>query len=77
MGYSEQQLADLEATVQACDADVVLVATPVDLSRLLDLGKPAVRARYSIAERGTSLPLSQVIEMFCTKFKLNTKPMVR
>lgn len=77
MGYSEDQLADLEATVQACDADVVLVATPVDLSRLLDLGKPSVRARYSIAERGTSLPLSQVIEMFCTKFSLKTKPMVR
>jgi predicted GTPase len=77
MGYSEKQLADLEATVQACDADVVLVATPVDLSRLLDLGKPTVRARYSIAERGTSLPLSQVIEMFCTKFKLKTKPIVR
>ncbi|HHJ99454.1 MAG TPA: hypothetical protein ENN10_05850 [Actinobacteria bacterium] len=77
MGYSKDQLADLETTVQACDADVVLVATPVDLSRLLDLGKPAVRARYSIAERGTSLPLSHVIEMFCTKFSLKTKPMVR
>ena len=70
MGYSAEQLADLEATVQASDADVVLVATPVDLSRLLDLGKPAVRANYRIEERGTGMSLGQVIDAFCAKHGL-------
>lgn len=71
MGYSEQQLADLAATVQASDADVVLVATPVDLSRLIDLGdKPAVRAQYRIEERGTSMGFGQILDMFCLKHGL-------
>jgi predicted GTPase len=65
MGYSEAQLADLEATVQASDADVVLVATPVDLSRLVDLGKPSVRARYRIEAREGGPSLDEVIDEFC------------
>ncbi len=70
MGYSEEQLADLQATVQASGADVVLVATPVDLSRLLDLGIPAVRAKYRIEERGTGMSLGQVLDAFCTRHGL-------
>lgn len=70
MGYSKQQLADLEATVRASDADVVLVATPVDLSRLLDLGKPVVRAGYHIEERPGSISFSEVLDMFCHKHGL-------
>lgn len=65
MGYSAGQLADLEASVQASDADVVLVATPVDLGRLLDLGKPSVRAKYRIEERGGSIGFTEVLDMFC------------
>ncbi|MRS11788.1 MAG: GTPase [Actinobacteria bacterium] len=65
MGYSAEQLADLEATVQASDADVVLVATPVDLSRLLEMGKPTVRARYRIEERPGGGSLTEVIGAFC------------
>ena len=65
MGYSEAQLADLEATVQASGADVVLVATPVDLSRLVDLGKPSVRARYHVETVGDGPSLEDVIDEFC------------
>jgi predicted GTPase len=65
MGYSAAQLADLEATVQAADADVVIVATPVDLSRLLDLGKPAVRATYHIEDRAGGRTLADVVNEFC------------
>jgi len=72
MGYSEGQLADLEATVQASGADVVLVATPVDLSRLLDLGRPAVRADYHIEERGTGMTFKEILDMFCHKHGLGT-----
>jgi len=68
MGYSPEQLADLEATVQAADADVVLVATPVDLSRLLELGKPSVRATYHIEERGSGIGFTQVLDMFSQKY---------
>ena len=64
MGYSAEQLADLEATVQAADADVVVVATPVDLSRLVDLGKPAVRAKYHVEDRDGGPTLAQVIDEF-------------
>ncbi|MFN2526214.1 MAG: cyclic 2,3-diphosphoglycerate synthase [Actinomycetota bacterium] len=50
MGYSEQQRADLAATINASDADVVLIATPIDLRRVCDLQKPALRAYYELEE---------------------------
>ncbi|GMV40332.1 MAG: hypothetical protein AMXMBFR64_20480 [Myxococcales bacterium] len=55
MGYGEQQVRDLEATVQATPCDVVVVGTPIDLRRLVDFGKPAVRVTYELAERGLTL----------------------
>ncbi|MHB1322781.1 MAG: GTPase [Coriobacteriia bacterium] len=70
MGYSAQQLADLEASVQACPADVVLVATPVDLGRLLDLGKPSVRATYRIRERDNAVGFTVVLDRFCAEHGL-------
>jgi len=50
MGYSEGQLADLKATLDAVPADLVLVATPADLAALIPLNKPSVRVRYEFAE---------------------------
>lgn len=50
MGYTENQLADLGATLDAVPADLVLVATPADLTALIPLDKPAVRVRYEYAE---------------------------
>ena len=50
MGYSETQLSDLKATLDAVPADRVLVATPADLTALIPLNKPAVRVRYEYAE---------------------------
>jgi predicted GTPase len=52
MGYGERQVRDLEATIRAMPCDVVLVGTPVDLSRLLDVDKPIVRVSYELEERG-------------------------
>jgi predicted GTPase len=48
MGYSEQQRADLAATINSSDAEVVLVATPIDLRKILALDKPAVRVSYRL-----------------------------
>lgn len=52
MGYSPAQVHDLEATIRAADCDVVIVATPIDLQRVLTLDKPAVRVQYELQEIG-------------------------
>jgi predicted GTPase len=48
MGYGEAQVRDLEATVNAVECDLVLVATPIDLSRLIDIRLPYQRIRYAL-----------------------------
>jgi predicted GTPase len=54
MGYGEEQLADLRATLEATKADLVVSGTPLDLSRLIQLDMPIVRARYGYADAGDS-----------------------
>ena len=51
MGYSPAQVADLAATIEATPAEIVVSGTPVDLTRVLHVTKPIVRARYSLRER--------------------------
>ncbi len=46
MGYGEQQMKDLEETINATECDLVLLATPVDLTRLININKPNIRIRY-------------------------------
>ena len=53
MGYSEQQRQDLSETINASDADIVLIATPIDLRKVCDIQKPAVRASYELEEIST------------------------
>jgi len=54
MGYGEAQIRDLQATVNAVDCDLVLVATPIDLTRLIDIDKPHMRISYHLlSEDGT------------------------
>ena len=48
MGYGDKQIRDLEETVNAVDCDLVLVATPIDLTRLIDIEKPYMRIGYSL-----------------------------
>jgi predicted GTPase len=50
MGYGEAQIHDLEETIRATPADVVVAGTPIDLSRVLDAGKPVVKVRYELEE---------------------------
>jgi len=52
MGYGEAQVRDLEATVNAVACDLVLVATPIDLTRLITIEKPSMRIGYRLAEEG-------------------------
>ena len=52
MGYGEQQVGDLAATIEHTDCDSVLVATPIDLKRIIKINKPNTRVEYSLQEIG-------------------------
>ena len=51
MGYGETQVRDLAATLDAVDCDVVVSGTPIDLTRVVRVSKPIVRARYALREQ--------------------------
>jgi predicted GTPase len=53
MGYSPQQVHELEATIRATPCDVVLVATPIDLRRVVRIDQPSQRVRYELLEIGS------------------------
>jgi predicted GTPase len=53
MGYGVKQTADLAETINRTPADVVVIATPVDLRRIAKLDKPAVRVTYELEEEGS------------------------
>jgi len=55
MGYGEAQVRDLEATINAVDCDLVIVATPIDLTRILEIRKPFIRVGYRLEEEGDGL----------------------
>jgi len=48
MGYSQGQLEEMEKIIDAADADVVVIGTPIDLRRVIRIEKPAVRVRYDL-----------------------------
>src|SRR5262245_3079946 len=52
MGYGDEQMRDLEATVERTPADLVLIATPIDLRRVIRISKPALRVGYELQEIG-------------------------
>lgn len=60
VGYGAQQIADLEATIRAADVDLVLVGTPIDLTRIVRIDKPNMRVQYDLAPREPELFLQAV-----------------
>jgi len=52
IGYSREQVQDLQETIRACDAELVIIATPIDLRRLVDIDAPTARVRYELQEIG-------------------------
>ncbi|MBA3431138.1 MAG: hypothetical protein H0U16_06630 [Actinobacteria bacterium] len=52
MGYSDAQRRDLAATINSSDADAVVIATPIDLRKVCDITKPAVRVTYELEDAG-------------------------
>jgi predicted GTPase len=69
MGYGKQQLKDLETTINSTDCDSVLIATPIDLSRIIKIKKPSTRVHYDLQEIGNP-DLTEVLNDFVRKFKL-------
>ena len=52
MGYGEQQLKDLEETINNADCDAVIIGTPIDLTRIISINKPCTRVHYDLDEIG-------------------------
>ncbi|MBX5326354.1 MAG: cyclic 2,3-diphosphoglycerate synthase [Candidatus Bathyarchaeia archaeon] len=53
LGYSKEQIQELQETINATPCDIVVIGTPIDLRRILKINKPAVRAKYELQERGS------------------------
>ena len=66
MGYGDAQMKDLEKTINSSDAEVVVVATPIDLGRVIDIKKPSVRVSYDLQEIGRP-DMPEVLKAFTEK----------
>jgi predicted GTPase len=62
IGYSEQQIKDLEETIQRCACDAVVIATPMDLRRKIRIDQPVVRVDYDF-----NIDLRSLIDSFVDK----------
>lgn len=63
MGYGEEQIKELETTINAVDCDAVVVGTPIDLTRIIKVNKPAYRVKYELQEIGNPT-LEDVLKKF-------------
>jgi len=63
MGYGEQQIRDLEATINNTECDTVVIGTPIDLNRVIKIDKPSTRVNYDLQEIGYP-DLANVLEDF-------------
>jgi predicted GTPase len=61
MGYDDEQLKELEATINAAECDVVVTGTPIDLGRVITSKHPIRHVRYELEELGTPT-LTEVLE---------------
>ena len=68
MGYGEQQMKDLSATIEKTDCDSVIIATPIDLQRVIKINKPCARVEYNLQEIGHP-NMDDVLENFISKIK--------
>jgi predicted GTPase len=69
MGYGDEQLKDLETTIDKTECDAVVIGTPIDLSRIIKIKKPHTRVYYNLQEIGRP-NLTDVLEEFVKRHKL-------
>jgi predicted GTPase len=55
MGYGDGQMRDLAQTIAATECDLVLIGTPIDLARVIEIEKPNMRVSYDLDEEGSAL----------------------
>lgn len=72
MGYGDQQVKDLEKSINATDCDAVVIATPIDLQRIIKINKPCTKVDYNLQEIGRP-DLEDVLCDFIKKHKLLKK----
>jgi len=63
MGYGDEQVKDLESTINNTECDVVIIGTPIDLRRLIDIKQPSVRVTYDLEETG-SPSMADILQPF-------------
>ena len=68
MGYGDQQVKDLAATIEKADCDSVVIATPIDLGRIIKINKPNTRVEYALQEIGHP-DMEDALEPFIRKAK--------
>ena len=68
MGYDEQQMKDLSDTIDRTNCDSVVIATPIDLARVIRINKPNTRVKYDLQEIGRPV-MEDVLEGFIKKIK--------
>ena len=69
MGYGKEQIADLEQTIRNTDCDTVIIATPIDLTRVVKIRQPTVKVGYDLQEIGKP-DLVDVVDKFCAEHSL-------
>jgi predicted GTPase len=67
MGYGEQQLKDLETTINSTECDSVIIGTPIDLNRIIKIDKPNTRVYYNLQEIGRP-NFDMILEDFVKKY---------
>jgi predicted GTPase len=72
LGYGEKQIEELKETISRTPCDVVVIGTPVDLRRVMELNKPTVRVKYELKVLGP-LSLEQILENFLEKVQKHGK----
>ena len=75
MGYGDQQIKDLEKTIDNTPCDVVVIATPIDLTRIININKPYVKVGYELQEIGQP-DLTHCLNDFLNDKKLANKKML-
>jgi predicted GTPase len=68
MGYGKQQMKDLSATIDKTDCDTVVIATPIDLQRVIKIKKPCTRVMYDLQEIGKP-DMEDILNDFVKKIK--------
>ena len=68
MGYGDDQLKDLEETINKVDCDTVIIGTPIDLRRVINIKRDSVRVTYSLEEKG-EYSIEKILHKFMKEYK--------